>query len=584
MKRSRTSSEDRPAKRSRGWWPFSSATVEEEEEVPKTLVETIAASNVGKFQDALKPILKALGLTGQLKLPTIVFCGQENSGKSSTVERAAMIPFTPRATGICTRQPLYLECKHTVGKDALVLHTTKGKETIPISSMDDGTLEQHVKEVMFQGPGIDERPIKLSYTSSKVPTMSFCDLPGTVGVTKTGEPTDMKEQTVELLEETISDQHSLIVAVVTADVRNNIALDILQKTPGALGRAIVVLAKTDTMKDNAYKSKGKKSPYWQIDDMMTSTPIDGYTGKIYPVVNRDSTLKKKRTLVDINTREQQWFKKNLPYYNRESQCSINSVINAIDALYSKHMRTVWIPMMMATIATKKAMTEHDMKQLGVAPPGLDRHAMWLWFQERLKTHCQHVMAVHCQESNTETLKVCGAVTLKTSSHTGMIKVAEERQHMFQSLRDYVPSLAAHHVRRYMSVVEKAFATPHADYRIARFRDMHHQCQTLLKRVLKKASKRYQTEWASTLQTFELSVLGKPTVPIAEIGAAELHVSLRCFAIPMEQWFTAKTVFQHEFIDPKTLVEDCADKRRDFQDTLKAFDEATSKLAVLRATS
>ena len=156
--------------------------------------------------------------------------------------------------------------------------------------------------------------------------------------------------------------------------------------------------------------------------------------------------------------------------------------------------------------------------------------------------------------------------------------------MFQCLLDYVPTLAAHHEQRYMSVLEKAFATPHADYRIARFQDTYQQCQTALKRVLKKASKRYQAEWLSTLQTFELSVLGKPTVPIAEIGAAELHVSLRCFAIPMEQWFTTKTTFQQEFIVPKTLVENCADKRRAFQDTLHAFDAATSKLAVLRATS
>ena len=48
--------------------------------------------------------LRALGVTSDIRLPTLVTAGNQSSGKSSVVEAIAGIPL-PRSSGTCTRCP-----------------------------------------------------------------------------------------------------------------------------------------------------------------------------------------------------------------------------------------------------------------------------------------------------------------------------------------------------------------------------------------------------------------------------------------------------------------------------------------------
>ena len=48
--------------------------------------------------------LRELGVTSDIKLPTIVLAGNQSSGKSSVVEAVAEIAL-PRSAGTCTRCP-----------------------------------------------------------------------------------------------------------------------------------------------------------------------------------------------------------------------------------------------------------------------------------------------------------------------------------------------------------------------------------------------------------------------------------------------------------------------------------------------
>ena len=48
--------------------------------------------------------LRELGVSSEIKLPTIVMAGNQSSGKSSVVEAIAGIPL-PRSSGTCTRCP-----------------------------------------------------------------------------------------------------------------------------------------------------------------------------------------------------------------------------------------------------------------------------------------------------------------------------------------------------------------------------------------------------------------------------------------------------------------------------------------------
>ena len=585
-----------PAKRSWNIWPFTTSEPQCTAP-PKTLAGTIQNSNVGKFQAALKPILKDLGLSDQKELPKIVFCGQESSGKSSTVERAANLPFTPRNQNICTRQPLYLSCKHLPDDgplDSLVLETPSGPHIISMDSVRNGTLEDKVKEFMFDGPGIDELPIKMTYSSRNVPTMSFCDLPGTIGVTKTGEPLDMKERTVELLQETIEDKHALIVAVVTRDVRNNIALETLQKTPGALARTIVVLAKADTLGDQSYKSKGKADPFWMLKDMLISSPIQGYTGKIYPVVNRDTNSKKRLTLSQVNKREQNWFKKNLSGYNRESECSINAVINAIDQMYSAHMREQWLPEIMATIAVKKGEVEGEIRDLGIPPECVNRTLMYQWFHNCLEVQLRDkVKTFYSMPSNTSSasaVKLAAILNVsdnvKITPHCSMFALSNSRIQLFQSIRDGIPSIATIHTRRFQLAFESAFSHQNYDFNLARFSALKRRCGRKLESTLKKATKSYCLQMNNYIDYFETARIGQPTLELHELYGAELHISVRCFAIPVNQWMLSTDSFKSLFEGVgaqigDTLVEDCAAMRASYHTRILALDKALGELVILR---
>ena len=574
-------------------WPFGRGRESERVLRPRTLAETIKSSNVGKFQAALKPILKDLGLASQKELPKIVFCGQESSGKSSTVERAANLPFTPRSQNICTRQPLYLECKHLEEDgpaDSLVLETAAGRQNIPIDALEGGALEGKVKECMFSGPGIEELPIKMIFSSRKVPTMSFCDLPGTIGVAKTGEPLDMKERTVDLLKETISDPHALIVSVVTQDVRNNIALETLQKTPGALQRTIVVLAKADMIVDGNYKNRGKAGPYWMLKDMLTCNPIQGYAGKIYPVVNRDTTSRSTLTLAEVNANEQLWFEKNLPAYDRESQCSIKSVINAIDNMYSRHMREAWLPDVIATISEKKSMVEKDIRDLGIAPQSIDRVSMYSWFSNALREKLMRVVNSYYsmpsgEESETALiLKECigSSEEVNISPQCDMFKIAKNRMDMFARIRKCIGEAAQIHSRRYERALISTFEEKNYEYNMIRFTNLRRRCVQKLKLVLKKAVKLYMADMLSFSEMYEQSRISHPQLCIAEMYGAELHISVRNFAIPVQTWLLDGPSLRHEIVAGDCLVENCGSERKTFHDRITAFDKATSQLIVLRS--
>eukprot|EP00976_Prorocentrum_cordatum_P039983 812060-Prorocentrum_minimum.AAC.1 len=54
-------------------------------------------------------LLKEMDLT----FPRIIVVGQESTGKSSVLERIAMLPLFPRGEDICTRLPIELRLQHT---------------------------------------------------------------------------------------------------------------------------------------------------------------------------------------------------------------------------------------------------------------------------------------------------------------------------------------------------------------------------------------------------------------------------------------------------------------------------------------
>ena len=84
--------------------------------------------------DVLDPLSELLAETLKgWQTPVVVVFGNETSGKSSLLERLAMMPLLPRGEGTCTRLPIVLKLRHAKQPSPPVLvvrDSTTGKEEV----------------------------------------------------------------------------------------------------------------------------------------------------------------------------------------------------------------------------------------------------------------------------------------------------------------------------------------------------------------------------------------------------------------------------------------------------------------------
>jgi len=146
--------------------------------------------------------------------PCIIMVGAENTGKSSVLERLALMAIFPRMEGICTRLPIHARLRRVATSQPPVLvvynQKTKQEEDRRVISMHTGSVD--VREVM-EGvlrrcngslTGVDsDRIIILHINSTRVPSLDLIDLPGMVAGSVEGEPSDMAETTRGIVEEHI---------------------------------------------------------------------------------------------------------------------------------------------------------------------------------------------------------------------------------------------------------------------------------------------------------------------------------------------------------------------------------------------
>ena len=63
--------------------------------------------------------------------PQLVVIGSESSGKSSLLERLAMMPILPTAEGICTRLPIYIRLRNTHQAEGITFAQNKLPKKYP---------------------------------------------------------------------------------------------------------------------------------------------------------------------------------------------------------------------------------------------------------------------------------------------------------------------------------------------------------------------------------------------------------------------------------------------------------------------
>ena len=198
--------------------------------------------------------------------PQIVVVGNEDSGKSTLLERLAMMPIFPRGSMVCTRIAIAVQLRRgDAAPVVLEMVDVETGESVAGSRLEIAAevADTHVREAMDaeiqrangSTNGVcHDRRIVLHVTRPDLPNLDFLDLPGIVGASRRGEPKDMGEQTAQLARSNIKrigDAGLFLWTHKDAEVHDSNALKLVKEdNPEFEARTIGVLTMSDKVHED----------------------------------------------------------------------------------------------------------------------------------------------------------------------------------------------------------------------------------------------------------------------------------------------------------------------------------------------
>lgn len=220
----------------------------------------------------------------KFSVPRIVAIGEESSGKSSTLERIAMLKIFPSDRRLCTRMPIELRLRHVdktklpeqfretgfVEMNLLRSENSRIPEEPASPYMHPNEVEDKVRQWMETVvslnndtvTGVTNDRLLIKLFSSRKLNLDLIDLPGIVAGSIRDEPSDMMDRTRNIAGSYLDDlnnPHTFVIAVVSATetrIRNSQAMELVQRYNKA-NMTIGVL----TMADLAGDPRSDSNPY-----------------------------------------------------------------------------------------------------------------------------------------------------------------------------------------------------------------------------------------------------------------------------------------------------------------------------------
>ena len=296
----------------------------------------------------------------KFSVPRIVAIGEESSGKSSTLERIAMLKIFPSDRRLCTRMPIELRLRYVdktklpeqfretgfVEMNLLRSENSRIPEEPASPYMHPNEVEDKVRQWMETVvslnndtvTGVTNDRLLIKLFSSRKLNLDLIDLPGIVAGSIRDEPSDMMDRTRNIAGSYLDDlnnPHTFVIAVVSATetrIRNSQAMELVQRYNKA-NMTIGVL----TMADLAGDPRSDSNPYeilkGRLDGNADDLPsIDlGY----FALKNRDTSVAENMSdLVEVNEEEKRWFEQNLP--DHTNQCGIDSLVAQLVHMLEKY--------------------------------------------------------------------------------------------------------------------------------------------------------------------------------------------------------------------------------------------------------
>ena len=278
-----------------------------------SLQDSLQSGIIGRLLLALEKIKLALAdadLT--LSFPRVIVCGQENSGKSSVLERICMLPFFPRKDVVTTRMPILLrlhnmnarqlvdkvaELSFDAGqelpfeptafyikvsftcqnisehKEYAILPDQTEKMNAVIEECQSFILRRMEKQRTGSSTMVEE-PLSLQMWGTSCPDLELVDLPGLFAAWTEGEQKDVVEASRRITRRYLQDPNTIPVVVVdatTTSVRANVAFEMLQQIPGKVDVAIGALTFSDRC---ALPSHSRSDPFKRLKERTRGTAVD----------------------------------------------------------------------------------------------------------------------------------------------------------------------------------------------------------------------------------------------------------------------------------------------------------------------
>jgi len=341
-------------------------------------------------------ILQGTELELSGRLPRVVVVGDENQGKSSTIERIAGRAVFPRGNGFTTRVPIklalrralcitpYIKLRHYRAPSFAVLARGDLKQLELLSEEECSFVSreetaQVIAETMagivsrVGSEVVDNELIEVEIAEPDAPDLDLIDLPGIVGA-----PHELFESTRRLSSEFIKQPNTLVVCVVSAaqpSLRSSQALGLVTHL-GALDRSITAMTQIDLAADLD----------WQASRLMgESSDTRGLDASLICCVrNRDSRRRcsgnappqvcEDESLAMSDEIERAWFRKRFTSLGDQSvrtRLGLGALLKRVNELMEKHIRDTWINDELQRLRRLISETTKALEDMGMAPELLD---------------------------------------------------------------------------------------------------------------------------------------------------------------------------------------------------------------------
>ena len=197
------------------------------------------------IMDKLRAYLK----NSDIKVPVIVTCGMQSSGKSSTLESITHIQL-PKGQNTVTLCPIIMQLRNTKEKEfARIKYESESEDlfkNIELNEIADEIMDYQNRLLQAEGLAEDkkklfDKPIQVEINRNKAPNLTLIDLPGLTF------SENIEKASKEICMKYITKPETTVLLVLSGqdDVSNSYGIKLMRSIKDSKNRFVPIISKSD---------------------------------------------------------------------------------------------------------------------------------------------------------------------------------------------------------------------------------------------------------------------------------------------------------------------------------------------------